>query len=231
MDTPRRNGCLISFFVVLVLLGFGGYMVWKHYLSPFSGAVVELKEYADSSSFHAKFINRSAFVLPADGRLRRSAVARFADIADSLNVDWRESVEALHDFDSHDTLSFSSAIDSVKQIVGTALKIVPETRRRLVRILNRDSLPLGWYRWVKWQTLAALRLTDAEIDSISIRGMRITSTGLNFHSHKKDNPESFRTRLGKAESESRTGDADSVAPFRSRLLRSIGPAVSGADCD
>lgn len=146
-------GCLVILVLGGVLLGVGGYYLYRAATPVIENARNALQGFAQIGELEKDIKNQSPFTAPAGGELAKEQVDRFARVQDRVRTALGQridEIEAKYSYlkanaEPSKPPSFTDLMNSLRDMVG----LLTDARRAQVSALNQEGFSSAEYAWVR----------------------------------------------------------------------------------
>jgi hypothetical protein len=159
-------GCAVVLVLVLIVVGVGGYFLYKRFVGPMAEFVTSVQQVAD---IEKEIKNTSSFTAPESGELTEDMVSRFVKAQTHIQSKLGSKMESLKA--TYDKLDKSREAENREASVAEGMgalrdlaSLFVEGKKAQVEAMNQTGFSLQEYEWVRAQVYAAVGVVAAGFD-------------------------------------------------------------------
>jgi hypothetical protein len=172
-STTLRNillGCLVVFVLVL---GVGGFLVYRFIYQPLRSAAAKVMEFETLTKLNDEIRNRTDFTAPEGNLLTQEDIDRFMKVQQGMRENLQGAVTQLEQ--NYKDIESQGQLQNIRELFTSytdLFNLILESKRVQVQQLNEQGFSLLEYQWVKEQILGAadLPVTGFDLSQIMNEG-------------------------------------------------------------
>jgi hypothetical protein len=145
-------GCLVILVLCAVVVGVGGYFLYRAASPLIEDARSYLQGMSQLSDLEQQIVNKSPYTAPASGELTEPQVQRFVRVQQHVRgqlgqrfKEIEDKYEYLRSSSNNENVPFTELLGSLREITG----VYVDARRYQVDALNKEGFSQDEYSWVR----------------------------------------------------------------------------------